>query len=96
MKKKETIVLIILLLLLPIASACININTSNEEVVNNDFKVVGYYSGDLFNEPVEKIQTNKLTHIMYYFVIPKTDGTLHELKNPEQLKELVEKAHGWY
>lgn len=58
-----------------------------------DFKVVGYYSGDLFNEPVEKLQTDKLTHIMYSFIIPKEDGTLHELKNHEQLTELVEKAH---
>lgn len=95
MKRNETTALIVLLLLLlPITSACINVNTSNEEVGNNDFKVVGYYSGDLFNEPVEKVQTNKLTHIMYSFVIPKVDGTLHELKNSEQLRELVDKAHG--
>jgi len=95
MKKNETIVLLILLLLLlPITSACINVKTLNDRIERSDFKVVGYYSGDLFNESVEKIQTNKLTHIMYSFVIPKKDGTLHELKNPEQLIELVEKAHG--
>lgn len=95
MKRNETIVLLILLLLLlPITSACINVKTSYDRIDKNDFKVVGYYSGDLFNESVEKIQANKLTHIMYSFVIPKTDGTLHELKNPEQLRELVEKAHG--
>lgn len=64
-----------------------------ENSEQKDFKVVGYYSGDLFNEPVEKLQTDKLTHIMYSFIIPKEDGTLHELKNPEQLTELVEKAH---
>ncbi|MEL7647352.1 MAG: glycosyl hydrolase family 18 protein [Sedimentibacter sp.] len=94
MKKNNAIVIIVLVsLLLPITSACINVKTSNDRIDSNDFKVVGYYSGDLFNEPVEKIQTEKLTHIMYSFVIPKTDGTLHELKNPEQLKELVEKAH---
>lgn len=95
MKRNETkVLLILLLLLLPITSACINVKTSNDRIGRNDFKVVGYYSGDLFNESVEKIQTNKLTHIMYSFVIPKTDGTLHELKNSEQLRKLVDKAHG--
>ncbi len=58
-----------------------------------DFKVVGYYSGDLFNEPVEKLQTDKLTHIMYAFLIPRDDGSLVDLKNPQQLKELVKQAH---
>lgn len=64
-------------------------NISNEK----EFKVIGYYSGDLFNEPLEKLQTDKLTHIIYAFLIPKSDGTLEELKKPEQLIELVEKAH---
>jgi hypothetical protein len=58
-----------------------------------DFKVVGYYSGDLFNEPIEKLQTDKLTHIMYAFLIPRDDGSLVDLKNPQQLKELVKQAH---
>ncbi|WP_019228961.1 glycosyl hydrolase family 18 protein [Sedimentibacter sp. B4] len=58
-----------------------------------EFKVIGYYSGDLFNEPLEKLQTDKLTHVIYAFLIPKSDGTLEELKKPEQLLELVDKAH---
>ena len=58
-----------------------------------EFKVIGYYSGDLFNEPLEKLQTDKLTHVIYAFLIPKNDGTLVELEKPEQLKELVVQGH---
>lgn len=89
--KGLTIVVIVFILI--ILSYYYKIQASQDKIGNNEFKVVGYYSGDLFNEPVEKLQTDKLTHIMYSFVIPKADGTLHELKNPDQLKELVTKAH---
>ncbi len=65
-----------------------------EETENKrEFKAVGYYSGDLFDEPVENLQTDKLTHVIYAFLIPQADGTLVELKKPEQLKELVAQAH---
>lgn len=63
------------------------------EYSKKDFKVVGYYSGDLFNEPVENLQTDKLTHVMYAFLIPRADGSLVDLEKPEQLKKLVEQAH---
>lgn len=66
---------------------------TNETVRRDEFKVIGYYSGDLFNEPLEKLQTDKLTHVMYAFLIPKNDGTLVDLKMPDQLSELVAKAH---
>ncbi|MEL7647480.1 MAG: glycosyl hydrolase family 18 protein [Sedimentibacter sp.] len=65
-----------------------------ETLPQEDFKVVGYYSGDLFNEPLENLQTDKLTHVIYAFLIPKQDGTLEELKDPEELEKLTEKAHG--
>lgn len=60
---------------------------------SDNFKVVGYYSGDLFNEPVEKLQTNKLTHVMYAFLIPNEDGTVNPLNKPDQLTQVVTKAH---
>lgn len=82
------IIVIISLMLL------ININIIFQEGNKEDFKVVGYYSGDLFNEPVEKLQTDKLTHVMYAFLIPKDDGSLVDLEKPAQLKELVAQAHG--
>lgn len=86
-------ILIILIYSLIILSFCFSVQAKEEKPVDSEFKVVGYYSGDLFNEPVEKLQTDKLTHIMYSFVIPKEDGTLHDLKNHKQLKDLVKKAH---
>ncbi len=58
-----------------------------------EFKVVGYYSGDLFDEPVGNLQTDKLTHVIYAFLIPRADGTLIEPEKPEQLKELTAQAH---
>lgn len=85
--------IVVIILILCISFYYSKVQASLDKVGNNDFKVVGYYSGDLFNEPVEKLQTDKLTHIMYSFVIPKVDGTLHDLKKPEQLIELIAKAH---
>lgn len=87
---KKLWIFIILLLILTIKFAA---GYSGEIVNKDEFKVVGYYSGDLFNEPLEKLQTDKLTHIMYAFLIPSSDGTLVDLEMPEQLKCLVEKAH---
>lgn len=89
MKKKIIIILIAVLMLSIYTCYGAEINLSSEK----EFKVIGYYSGDLFNEPLDKLQTDKLTHIIYAFLIPKSDGTLEELKKPEQLVELVEKAH---
>lgn len=60
---------------------------------DNHFKVIGYYSGSLFNEPIEKLQTDKLTHIIYAFLIPQEDGSLITLEKPDQLRELVAQAH---
>lgn len=57
------------------------------------FKVIGYYSGDLFDEPLERLQTDKLTHVVYAFLIPRSDGNLVALEKPRQLKDLVAKAH---
>lgn len=91
MKRTKTlIILIIILLFVTIKCAA---GFSNEPVREDKFKVIGYYSGDLFNEPLDKLQTDKLTHVMYAFLIPKSDGTLVDLKLPEQLTGLVDKAH---
>ncbi len=60
---------------------------------NKDFKVVGYCS-DIFKDPVDKnIPFDKLTHIIYAFLIPREDGSLVEIKKSETLKELVDKGH---
>lgn len=63
------------------------------EAKEKPFRVIGYYSGDLFDEPLENLQTDKLTHIMYAFLIPQKDGTCVPFENPDKVKALVEKAH---
>ena len=92
--KKSIRILFIIMLVInlgftPGFAADINEDTARE----NQFKVIGYYSGELFNEPVEKLQTDKLTHVIYAFLIPQEDGNLAALEKPDQLRELVEQAH---
>lgn len=58
------------------------------------FKVIGYYSELLFDDPIDQnLQLDKLTHIMYAFLIPAEDGSLIGIAKPERLKELVQKSH---
>ena len=60
----------------------------------DEFKVIGYYCGEFFDVPVDKLQAEKLTHVMYGFLIPKEDGTCEPFEEPEELKLLIEKCHG--
>lgn len=64
--------------------------TTNRE---DEFKVIGYYCGEWFDVPVEKLQAEKLTHIMYGFLIPTEDGTCKPFEEPEELTQLIEKCH---
>lgn len=94
MKRKRLIyIFITVTLLINIFSTTAFAAEHTEPENKREFKVIGYYSGDLFNEPLENLQTDKLTHIIYAFLIPQSDGTLVELKKPEQLKELVVQSH---
>ncbi|MGK0185972.1 MAG: Ca2+-binding EF-hand superfamily protein [Verrucomicrobiales bacterium] len=55
------------------------------------FKVIGYqpsWAGD-----VDGIQYDKLTHINYSFILPKSDGTFKDMPNPAMLTKLVKLAH---
>jgi len=70
------------------------INSAGDKKENLDnFRTVGYYSYDLFEEPLEKLQTDKLTHIMYAFLIPQKDGSVLPLAEEENARQLIEKAH---
>ncbi len=94
MKRKRLIyIFITVILLINMFSTTAFAAVYTEPENKREFKVIGYYSGDLFNEPLENLQTEKLTHVVYAFLIPQKDGTLAELKKPEQLKELVEQGH---
>ena len=70
------------------------INSAEEKKENLDnFRVIGYYSGDLFDEPLENLKTDKLTHIMYAFLIPQKDGSVLPLAEEENVRQLIKKAH---
>ncbi len=76
----------------------ISFSTSQKYVFaekDNDFKIIGYYSeAPRFTESIDKtVQFDKVTHIIYAFLIPDEDGSLIGVQNPEKLKELVEKGH---
>lgn len=90
--KRIEIFLVILLVmsLLPVPGFAADDGTAKGET---QFKVVGYYSGSLFNEPLERLQTDKLTHIIYAFLIPREDGSLVPMDKPDELKQLIAKAH---
>ena len=75
--------------LLPVYAADPTGNTAKAD----EFKVVGYYSGSLFDEPLDRLQTDKLTHVIYAFLIPQEDGGLAPLEKPDQLREVIAKAH---
>ncbi len=72
----------------------INSAQENDKKENLDnFRTVGYYSYDLFEEPLENLQTDKLTHIMYAFLIPQKDGSVLPLAEEENARQLIKKAH---
>lgn len=60
---------------------------------DDEFKVVGYYCWKSFDEPVEQLDTEKLTHVIYGFLIPQADGGNEPLTEGEQLQELIAKCH---
>lgn len=89
MKREQGRKLLVIALIIALSLGNLSMAYAKEK----EFRVIGYYSGGLFNEPVENLQIDKLTHVMYAFLIPKEDGSLEPLEDPEQLKELVEKCH---
>jgi chitinase len=60
----------------------------------DDFKVIGYYCGEQFDVPTEKLQAEKLTHVLYGFLIPTEDGGCKPFLEPEEVTRLIEKCHG--
>jgi GH18 family chitinase len=59
----------------------------------NDFKVVGYFFAGKEQNKFDRIRYDLLTHINFAFAIPKRDGTLLPLENPEAALRLVKEAH---
>jgi len=57
------------------------------------FRVIGYYSEGLFKDSPDSVSIDGLTHLVYSFLIPKADGTLRPLLEPDAFKALVERCH---
>lgn len=87
---KKSLVFIILLVLL---MATLTPTSEKKTWQPENFKVMAYSSELPFTDPIEYIQFDKLTHIMYAFLIPRADGTLLPIEKPERLKSLVKEAH---
>lgn len=88
--------LVAVVLLITMMQPMICFGDSNKETADsskNEFKVIGYYCGEWFDVPVEKLQAEKLTHVMYGFLIPKDDGTCKPFEEPDELKQLINKCH---
>lgn len=87
---KKAILILVLIALLSTAF----VPTSEKKLWNpEDFRVMAYSSELPFDDPIEDIQFEKLTHIIYAFLIPRADGTLLPIEKPERLKALVKEAH---
>lgn len=64
-----------------------------QEEQDHAFRLIGYYSADLFDEPLENLAYDKLTHIMYAFLIPAEDGSIAYVPKTDKLRQMVEQAH---
>ena len=63
-----------------------------EPALKEEFKVIAYYPSWKPKE-LSKIQYDIITHIIYAFAIPNSDGSLQPLENPEIAKNIIETAH---
>lgn len=60
---------------------------------NENFRIVGYYCGDVFDDPIEAVQIDKLTHLIYGFLIPTAEGDLIALEKQDKLNKIVSTSH---
>lgn len=88
MRKQKTIMLLVMLVALLLLWTMPAMATETEA-----FKVIGYYTATSFDEPLERVQMEQYTHIMYGFLKPQEDGSILPVPKPELLQQMVEKAH---
>ena len=91
MRKQKTIMLLVMLVALLLLWTMPAMATETEA-----FKVIGYYTATSFDEPLERVQMEQYTHIMYGFLKPQEDGSILPVPKPELLQQMVEKAHANY
>lgn len=88
MFRKCITVLLALSLILSVAGG----QPSRADSGRGNARVVAYTS-EIFSDPPEGLQYDKLTHVIYAFLIPGADGTLIGVDKPERLKAHVAAAH---
>lgn len=88
MKKSMTALILILLL-----ATTLFPSSSEKQWAPENFKIMAYSSELPFNDPIDELQFEKLDHVFYAFLIPKSDGSLVPITKPDRLKELVREAH---
>lgn len=82
-----------LLISITIFSMLSTFSFSQENYEKKDFKIVAYCS-DIFKDPIDtNVPYDKLTHVIYAFLIPKEDATLEKPADPAEIKIMVQKAH---
>jgi len=81
----------IIALILVISTATAGVSAADTNNADN-FKVIGYYSGEWYDVPVERLQAEKLTHVIYAFAIPTANGGFRPFEEPEELALLIEKC----
>jgi len=85
--------LIILLALAFSPGAAFSYAQEGMEEETESFKVVGYYF-EGFDYPIEQtVRFDRLTHVVYAFLIPAEDGSLVGIDFPRKLQQLTELAH---
>lgn len=57
-----------------------------------NFKVVGYYPAWSTSER-DRLRYDVLTHVIYAFAIPQSDGTLRPLQEPDNARTILKQAH---
>jgi GH18 family chitinase len=63
---------------------------SEEVGAGKEFRIIGYVTDAVV---VDTIRFDKLTHINYAFLIPRSDGTLERMSNLWKLEQIIERAH---
>ncbi|WP_324824044.1 glycosyl hydrolase family 18 protein [Sinanaerobacter sp. ZZT-01] len=65
--------------------------TTNDRL-NSKFRAGAYFHYS-YKTNLDDIRFDKLDYIVYAFVEPYADGSFRPLENPDQLKDLIERAH---
>ena len=76
----------------PVETPQVSVENQATVITKNGKKVVGYYPSWRVSD-TSKLQYDVLTHVIYAFAIPTSDGGLRPLENPDLAKKIISEAH---